>query len=101
MKRRVPVQIVLLSAAIVLLSLLSVLTFRREVMAGDAVTFTGVLTYHNNNLRTGLNPSETSLTIKNVNSSTFGKLLVIPADGLVDAQPLYLPNVSIPGNGTH
>jgi hypothetical protein len=60
-----------------------------------------VLTYHNDNQRTGRNPSETSLTLKNVNSSTFGKLFVIPTDGRVDAQPLYAPTVSIPGNGTH
>jgi outer membrane protein assembly factor BamB len=36
-----------------------------------------------------------------VNSTKFGKLFVIPSDGRVDAQPLYAPNVSIPGNGTH
>ncbi|MFZ1929349.1 MAG: hypothetical protein WAU50_09455, partial [Candidatus Sulfotelmatobacter sp.] len=33
-----------------------------------------VLTYHNNNSRTGLNPSEATLTLSNVNSTSFGKL---------------------------
>src|ERR1039458_6105665 len=101
MRRALPTRIVLLSAAILLLSLLSVLIFRREMLVGAAPAFTGILTYHNDNMRTGRNPSETSLTLKNVNSTTFGKLFVIPTDGLVDAQPLYAPNVSIPGNGTH
>ena len=49
-----------------------------------------VLTYHNNNARTGLDNKETILTLANVNSATFGKLFTVPADGLVDAQPLYI-----------
>src|SRR6202158_939884 len=101
MRRAVPARIVLLSAAILLLSLLSVLIFRGEMLVGAAPSFKGVLTYHNDNMRTGRNSSETSLTLKNVNSTTFGKLFVIPTDGPVNAQPLYVPNVTIPGNGTH
>ena len=66
-----------------------------------APTFNGVLTYHNDNQRTGRNPSETTLTLQNVNSTMFGKLFVIPTDGRVDAQPLHVPNVSIAGNGSH
>jgi hypothetical protein len=101
MGRTLPARIVLLSAAILLFSLLLVQILRREMLVGAAPGFKGVLTYHNDNMRKGRNSSETSLTLKNVNSSTFGKLFVIPTDGLVDAQPLYAPNVSIPGNGTH
>ncbi len=56
-----------------------------------------VLTYHNNNARTGLNNKETTLTAANVNSTTFGKLFTVPADGLVDAQPLYVSAVTISG----
>ena len=56
-----------------------------------------VLTYHNNNARTGFDSKETALTLANVNSTTFGKLFVVPADGLVDAEPLYLSKVSISG----
>jgi len=55
-----------------------------------------VLTYHNNNARTGV-AKETILTLANVNSAMFGKLFIVPADGLVDAQPLYVSNVSIAG----
>src|SRR5215469_8580597 len=59
-----------------------------------------VLTYHNNNARTGLNNKETILTTSNVNVATFGKLFTVPADGLFDAEPLYLSAVSI-GGVTH
>jgi hypothetical protein len=101
MRHALPARIILLSAVLLVLSLLSVLVFRREMLVGAAPAFKGVLTYHNDNQRTGRNSSETSLTLKNVNSTTFGKLFVIPTDGLVDAQPLYAPNVAVPGNGTH
>lgn len=60
-----------------------------------------VVTYHNDNARTGQNLNETTLTLANVKSSSFGKLFVIPADGKVDAQPLYLPNVKTASHGTH
>ncbi|MGD0599866.1 MAG: pyrrolo-quinoline quinone [Terriglobales bacterium] len=101
MRRALPARIFLLPVAILILSFLSVLLFRREMLVGAAPAFKGVLTYHNDNMRTGRNLSETLLTLKNVKSTTFGKLFVIPTDGLVDAQPLYAPDVSIPGNGTH
>ncbi len=56
-----------------------------------------VLTYHNNISRTGLNTKETILTLGNVNQASFGKLFTLPADGLVDAEPLYLSAVSVAG----
>lgn len=61
---------------------------------------TPVLTYHNDNQRTGQNLNEVTLTPANVNVSTFGKLFVIATDGKVDAQPLYLPQVNI-AQGKH
>src|ERR1700733_3994767 len=61
---------------------------------------TDVTTYHYDNLRTGQNTHETTLTHANVNSSTFGLLGSFPVDGHVDAQPLYLSAVTIPGQGT-
>ena len=62
---------------------------------------TPVLTQHNNNARTGAYTTETVLTPANVNQATFGKLFSYPADGRIYAQPLYVPNVSITGKGTH
>ena len=56
--------------------------------------------YHNDAARTGQNTRETILTPANVNSTQFGKLLSVPVDGVVYAQPLYLSAVRISG-GTH
>ena len=60
---------------------------------------TDVVTYHNDNARTGQNLSETSLAPGNVTSGTFGKVTLVALDGKVDAQPLYLSGLSIPGRG--
>ncbi|MGH9715118.1 MAG: pyrrolo-quinoline quinone [Candidatus Acidiferrales bacterium] len=59
-----------------------------------------VLTYHNDNSRTGLNPNETTLTTTNVNSTQFGKLGTMAVSGLVDAEPLYVGGLTING-ATH
>ena len=67
-------------------------------LGGASLAFSqNVLTYHNNNARTGLNPSETMLTPVNVNATSFGKLFTVRVDGLVDAEPLYLSDVPIHG----
>jgi hypothetical protein len=62
---------------------------------------TDVVTYHDDIARTGQNLQETILTLSNVNSSGFGKLATLPVDGVIDAEPLYLAGVAIPGKGTH
>lgn len=65
-----------------------------------AAAQSSVLTYHDDTSRSGL-INETLLTPSNVNSKQFGKLFSYSVDGFVVAEPLYVPNVSIPGSGTH
>ncbi len=72
--------------------------------AGGALSLpaqVSVLTAHNDNARTGLNSNETLLTHTNVSPHGFGKLFSQSVDGPVYAQPLYAPNVAIPGQGGH
>jgi hypothetical protein len=67
--------------------------------SGGAAT-TDVLTYHYDEMRSGENLSETVLTPANVNSSTFGLLHLLPADGTVDATPLVVSGLTI-NNALH
>ena len=60
-----------------------------------------VATSQYNNRRTGSNENETILTPRNVNAIGFGKLATLSVDGSVYAQPLYLPQVNVPGRGKH
>lgn len=64
-------------------------------------TFTGVYSWRNDNGLTGQNTAETILTPSNVSAATFGKLFGCSVDGEIHAQPLYVANVSVPGNGIH
>lgn len=54
-----------------------------------------VLTWHNDNARTGQNLQEKILTLQNVNLKTFGKLFTIQVDAKVDAEPLYAEKIKI------
>lgn len=60
-----------------------------------------VLTFHNDNMRSGLNQHEINLKPSNVKHSTFGKLFSYPVDGYLYAEPLYVSQLAIPGQGTH
>jgi hypothetical protein len=67
----------------------------------DPPPTTDVVTYHNDLARTGQNLEETILTTTNVNFSSFGKLFTMKVDGVIDAEPLYLAHLTLPGQGTH
>ncbi len=77
----------------------------RAILLALAVRLTyaqvSVLTYHNDLARTGQNLAETALTPAAVSSTRFGKLFTQPLDGVVYAQPLYVPGVTIPSRGIH
>ena len=61
---------------------------------------TNVVTWHNDNGRTGANLQETILNTTNVNPVKFGKVFSYPVDGVLYAQPLYVSGVTI-GSATH
>src|SRR5260221_9371793 len=67
------------------------------VNAGTATSSVDVITYHYDNGRSGMNLNETILTPANVNSTQFGRKGEFIVDGKVDAQPLYLSQVTISG----
>jgi hypothetical protein len=60
-----------------------------------------VWTAHYDVFRTGANTSERILTPANVTAGSFGLVGRLPVMGCVVAQPLYLPNVTIPDAGVH
>jgi hypothetical protein len=98
MKRTPLLRAILFATTILLVSMFFGFAVHHAAVVRAAPTFHGVLTWHNDNLRTGRNPDESILTLKNVNSTTFGKLFVLGADGLVDAEPLYAPGLTVNGS---
>ena len=71
------------------------------VMSPPDASATDCLTYHYDNARDGANTNETILTPANVNTTQFSKLFTCPVDAEVYAEPLYMANVAITGQGTH
>lgn len=71
--------------------------FSNKVVVGC----TNVVTYHNDNERTGWNKSENTLTTANVRPLTFGLIASVPMDDRIDTQPLVVTNQLIPGQGVH
>src|SRR5262245_59116446 len=60
-----------------------------------------VLTYHNDDSRTGANLNEATLTPQNVNASNFGKLFSYKVDGYVYAQPLVVSGLRMGDGKVH
>ncbi len=61
-------------------------------IAPCAVWAQSVTTYHNDTLRTGWNPDETTLTAANVGGGTFALQATTALDSQVDSQPLVMAN---------
>jgi hypothetical protein len=59
--------------------------------------YPGMMTYHADKFRSGVNSQELALTPSTVKSSTFGKLFSRAVDGQIYAQPLHVANLSIGG----
>ncbi|HEY9137846.1 MAG TPA: hypothetical protein VIM67_06195, partial [Terriglobus sp.] len=72
-------------------------TVALTVQASPVAAAPDVTTYHYNTMRNGVNAQESILTPATVNSTTFGKVGFFNADGKVDAQPLFLTNLTVGG----
>ncbi len=68
---------------------------------GTAFAQIDILTERYDDSRSGANLAETALNTSNVNSTTFGKLWSYSVSGSVYAQPLYVHDLAVPGQGTH
>jgi hypothetical protein len=68
------------------------------VTSGAVPGGSDVLMYKNDLSRSGQNLAETTLTPSNVTSSSFGLLRSLAVDGKVDAQPLYVSQLSVSGS---
>jgi hypothetical protein len=88
----------------------AVLAADTEISGSTAITvvaageISGVFSWRNDTMLSGVNSQETILTpasISNTTSQQFRKLFACPVDGEVYAQPLYAANVSIAGSGVH
>jgi hypothetical protein len=67
----------------------------------NVTDFPGMITWRNDNARSGLNSHELALAPATVNSATFGKLFSCPIDGQAYAQPLYVPRLVMSDGLTH
>ena len=83
-----------LTPSLLLPAILSFVLLLPSLAYAQAVT-----TAQYDNARTGANLKEKILTPANVSVSQFGKLFTFEVDGDVYAQPLYVPEVEVPGKG--
>lgn len=68
-----------------------------QIATATVTVGTNIPTWHGDNLRSGLNAGEGTLTPQNVDPQSFGKLYSWIVDGYIYAQPLFVSNLSING----
>ncbi|HEY3781485.1 MAG TPA: hypothetical protein VGL56_10405 [Fimbriimonadaceae bacterium] len=66
---------------------------KRPLISGGSY----LATWQYGNMRDGSNSNETTLTISNVNKTSFGRLFTQALDAITLGQPLYVPSVKIKG----
>ena len=76
------------------------LTVTAAPPSAPATVHTDVLTYKNDLSRSGQNTTESVLTLSNVAPASFGLLRILSVDGKVDAQPLYVSQLTV-ASATH
>ncbi len=91
------------SARVAVLTLSLAILLLASGARATAQTFTAVPvpTWRYDLTHAGQNTHETALTPANVNPTTFGKLFSLPVDGLVYAQPLYVPGLTMADGQPH
>ena len=72
-----------------------------SAFALPAIAQVNVLTFRNDNARTGLDPNEPLLSPANVKAGQFGRRLSHAVDGNVFAQPLYVGGVPMAAGGVY
>ena len=71
------------------------------LLTAPAVAQVNVLTYKNDNARTGQNLNEALLSPANVNAAQFGRRFSRTVDGYLYGQPLYMAAVPMTAGGLH
>lgn len=69
----------------------------RAVATVGVTDLTGVATWRNDRVHSGVNSQEYALTSQSATTSNFGKLFSCPVDGWIFAQPLWVANLQIGG----
>jgi hypothetical protein len=95
MKKSYPFSLAFRALCVCLITCFSACSHSEASPTGVSVT-----TQRYDNGRTGQNLSETILNTSNVNPARFGKLFTRAVDDGIYAQPLYVPNVTVPHVGT-